>query len=487
MTQTRPARQTHDWLRQIEVAFVPGPADPLLEDFATRLMESLGRHGHRVQPEPQNGLDVLVTTAAFGEPVHWKETLTLTARRRFGLEKAPLVYHLLHATRRHFADTLAHLERGLAKAAPDPADFDYPGLAPNAYRTLYEQGRRGGPILALERLVQSQAKGIRIILMVGDAAPEEAYSFDLVGAYPRTLASEPDFYDDLALRIVTAASTHEITDHRVVGEPVPRAVWERLSTPAAMRRAGVELGRRAFFTEMIQISNLVYVPSLDNAIASQYSEGCFATWDAHLGALVTTITGSARPVEKDYLTDDELAVITAARADGLGAEVRHVEGLRNDPPSSEAVELIDMDTPLPRIRLSEAEWGVNAVVPAARSKLHGHRGVRSFDPRWVEHVHLDLPYYHYPVSCSTQAQAQAIRTAFSRSVALNDPADPRQVVFTIIPGHGVVLAEKWAAGKAPFEVMWEFMDAGVLEVEKRVPQGALKYAARAGRMWLEEE
>jgi hypothetical protein len=113
---------------------------------------------------------VLITTAAFGEPVHWKETLTLTARRRFGLEKAPMVFHLIHATRSQFEQTLAHFERVLAKEPPDPADYDFPGLAPNAYRTLYEQGRRGGPILSLERLLQSQAKGIRIILVVGDAS-----------------------------------------------------------------------------------------------------------------------------------------------------------------------------------------------------------------------------------------------------------------------------------------------------------------------------
>ncbi|HSV85414.1 MAG TPA: hypothetical protein VLH85_02495, partial [Levilinea sp.] len=263
-------------------------------------------------------------------------------------------------------------------------------------------------------------------------------------------------------------------------------LWKSLSTPPAMRRAGAELGRRRFFTEMIRISNLVYVPSLDNVISAQYSEGCFATWDPQISALVTTITGSARPVEKDLLTDNELALITAARPDGLGAEVRHVEGLRNDPPSSEAVELIDMDTPLPRIRLFQAAWGADAVVPVARAKLHGHRGIRSFDPRLVEHVHLDLPYYHYPVSCSTAAQASAIRAAFSRSAALNHPADPRQVVFTIIPGHGVVITEKWVAGKDPFQLIWELIDNGTLEVDSRVPQGALDYAARDGRMVLEQ-
>jgi hypothetical protein len=149
--------------------------------------------------------------------------------------------------------------------------------------------------------------------------------------------------------------------------------------------------------------------------------------------------------------------------------------------------LIDMDIPLPRIRLSEAEWGVNAEVPVARSKLHGHRGVQSYDPSLVEHVHLDPPYYHYPVSCSTDAQARAIRTAFSRSEALNNPSDPRQVVFTVIPGHGIVIAEKWVPGKAPLQVMWEFMDSGALEIANLVPQGSLEYVDEDGTMVLRVE
>jgi hypothetical protein len=88
---------------------------------------------------------------------------------------------------------------------------------------------------------------------------------------------------------------------------------------------------------------------------------------------------------------------------------------------------------------------------------------------------LDKPYYHYPVSCSTEAQALAIKAAFSRSEALRNPEDPRQVVFTILPGHGIVIVEKWIGGKAPFEVMWEFMDSGALQVENVVPQGPLVF------------
>ena len=44
-------------------------------------------------------------------------------------------------------------------------------------------------------------------------------------------------------------------------------------------------------------------------------------------------------------------------------------------------------------------------------------------------------------------------------------------VYPCPPGLGIVVVEKWVAGKAPFQVMWEFMDAGYLVVENRVPQG----------------
>ncbi|MCL6615388.1 MAG: hypothetical protein K6U03_12420, partial [Firmicutes bacterium] len=125
-------------------------------------------------------------------------------------------------------------------------------------------------------------------------------------------------------------------------------------------------------------------------------------------------------------------------------------------------------------------------VPVARSKLHGHRGVAAYDPRHVEHVYLDPPYYDYPVSCATEAQARAIKAAFGRSEALRNPEDPRRVVFTILPGHGVVIVEKWIPGKLPFQVIWEYMDAGFIEIVPRVPQGRLSFVrAGDGRMRLQ--
>jgi hypothetical protein len=476
---------THSWLEQVKVAYLPGPKTPLLQKFVFDLKECFQNHDHSWQDGPDDQTHVLITTATFGEAVNWRDSLLFTSRRRFNLNHQPITITLLHASPEELQFYLSTLGKALRKETADPMDYQYPGLAPQAYHTLHEQGRRGGPILALVRLLQAQTKSIRIILIVGKQQPEEAYTFDLVGAHPRSDAALGDqFYKDIMYRIVTAASTYEVTAHRVEEEIIPAKFWDGLSTPGAMITAGKELGRRNFFTEMVVVSNLAKVPAIHEAIASQYSEGCFATWDPVLKALMVTVTGSARPVEKDNLTEDDLAVITRVRGRRIGACVRHVEGKVNDPPSSEAVELLEMDSGLPRIRLG-SEWEIEAEVPVVRSKLHGHRGVLSYCPEHVEHVFLDPPYYHYPVSCSTEAQARAIKAAFSRAQALQTPDNQRQVIFTVLPGHGVVIVEKWVPGKAPFQVIWEYMDAGFLVLDKLIPQGPLTFVpAGDGKMRL---
>jgi hypothetical protein len=285
------------------------------------------------------------------------------------------------------------------------------------------------------------------------------------------------FYEDIALRIVTGLSTEEVTEHQAVGEPIPYDMWHGVSTPSAMRAAAHELGQRGFFTHIARVADLVPVPAIGAALAEQYSEGCFATWEPRLDALIATITGSARPVSKDNITEDELAVIVGVRPDGKGAMIRHVQNKRNDPPSSEAVEMIALDQPLPKTSLTLESHGstTDFQVPVARSKLHGHRGVAAYDPNYVEYVMLDPPYYNYPVSCATEAQANGIRQAFGRPEALLNPSDLRQVVFTVLPGHGLVMVEKWQAGKAPFQLIWEYMDAGYLQIEPSVPQGWFTY------------
>jgi hypothetical protein len=201
------------------------------------------------------------------------------------------------------------------------------------------------------------------------------------------------FYKDIVLRIVTSVSATEVTAHKVIGDSIPYAEWANLSTPAAMQKAGRQLGERRFFTEMVRISDLVPVPAVPDSISNQYSEGCFATWDVALNGLVATVTGSARPVDKGSISEDDLAVIVGVRPDGSGALTRRVTGKRNDRPSSEAVEMMDMDSVLPTIVLG-TDWDTTAQVPVVRSKLHGHRGISAYDPHWVEYVPLDRPYYH---------------------------------------------------------------------------------------------
>jgi hypothetical protein len=475
----------HDWLRTLHVAYVPGPESPLTDEVAGGIMEHFGVAGHFVQTEPDADTDIILTTANYGEPVGWRTSLMLSGRRRFGLRHSPTIYTLVHVTPEQLETTLDHFHRVLAKEPPDPADFAFPGMAPMAYRVLIEQGRRGGPIMALERLVQSQTMSIHVLLLVGDSRPHYVYHFDLVGAHPRSLAGRAEaFYRDIVLRIVTVESTHEVTGHEVVGEMIADSVWADLVVPKAMKKAALELGRRQFFTEMVRVADLVQVPALHEAVAEQYSEGCFASWEPALDSLVATVTGSARPVDKGKIGDDDLAVIVGVRPDGKGALIRHVEGKRNDPLSSEAVEMMEMDERLPKIVLG-SEWEESCQVPVARSKLHGHRGVAAFDPKYVEFLPLDPPYYHYLVSCATEAQARGIKEAFARSETLNNPDDPRQLAFTVLPGHGVVIVEKWVSGKAAFQVMWEAMDAGQLEPANEIPQGPMDFVPGAeGRMVL---
>ena len=466
----QPGEPIHDWMRAIRVSYVPGPRDGVIDDLVPELLNAFERHDHDVAVVPDDDTDVVLTTARFGEPIEWREAPIVNVRRQHHLNHRPTVYTLVHADRERFERALADLEAALLRDPVDPSDFDFPGLASNACHTLVEQGRRGGPILALMRVVQAQAMSIHVLLVVGDRHAQEIYHFDLVGAYPRSEGATLDeVYENAVLRIATAVSTSEVTAHEVVGERIPPSTWAALTTPAAMCVAGREFGQRGFFTETVLISDLVDMPAVTEGVASQYSEGCFSTWEPGLDALIATVTGSARPVDKGDITSDDLAVIVGVRQDGSGVHVREVEGKRNDPPSSEAVEMMDMDSVLPRIELQGTQ------VPIVRSKLHGHRSIARYDPRRVEFVPLDEPYYHFLVSCATGAQAQGIKSAFARSQAMRDPDDPRQLVFTVLPGHGCFIAEKWVEGKAPFETIWEFMDAGYLEIESRIPQGPMTY------------
>lgn len=145
--------------------------------------------------------------------------------------------------------------------------------------------------------------------------------------------------------------------------------------------------------------------------------------------------------------------------------------------------MIGVDGMLPEIELDRGE-GARVRAPVIRSKLHGHRGISAYDPQRVEFVPMDPPYFLFPVSCATEAQARGVMDAFARSQALQNPADPRQVIFTILPTHGVLIVEKWVQGATPFQTIWEYFDRGFLVLDTHVPQGPAAYVEKAGKMVL---
>jgi hypothetical protein len=466
-------KEVHTWLRPIQIYYDPGTTTPLLDKTAKHLMAAFSAQGHTDQEQANEQTDVLLTTARFGELLSWRKALLFTGRSKFKLKHVPRTITMVHITPQELDEILAHFEQALAKEPFHRDDFEFPGLADTAPDVLVEQGQRGGPMLSLIRLIQAQLKCIRLLLVVGDESPERVYTIDLVGAHPTTDMGndKQEFYRDIVLRTATYESTYEVTDHEIMSDQIPEDTWLELSSVEAMQQAGREMGQRKFFTDMLRIVDLVPVPALSDAIADQYSEGCFATWDPYISALLATITGSARPVDKGNISPNDLAAIVGIRPDGLGAQVRHVAGRENISPSSEAVEMMDMDSVLPKVEIE----GLPGKRPVVRSKLHGHRGVQMYDPEFVEFVPLDPPFYHYLVSCATEAQARAIKSAFARAESLLNPLDPRKLAFTILPGHGIVITEKWQQDKQPFQLIWEFMDAGYLLIDRLVPQGPVQF------------
>lgn len=465
----------HDWLRNIKISFVPGATSKLLDTFVKRLFAKFQKQGHGVQISPDNHTDIVLTTALFGQPIPTEDALLFNVTKRFNLTHSPTIYTVVHVKPDDFTSVLKHFEGALSKNESDPNDFAFAGLPDQAHRVLIGQGQRGGPILSLERMLQGQMKSIRVLLLIGENRPLGVYHFDLVGAHPYTSSDHPDgLYTDIVHRMASAVSTGSITEQELAEPALSLEIWKGLKTPAAMVRASKELDQRHFFTEIVYVSDLIDSPGLSKVIASQFSEGCFGTWDLHLDALISTVTGSARPVEKGNLNDADLTVVTGLRSDERGTLYRQVSGKDNYPPSAEAFEMFAMDRDLPRIPIQNNDKQT-VRVPAIRSKLHGHRGVASYDPRFVEYAPMAPAYFNYMVSCGNQAQAEGIIEGVANAETFKNPDDPRKLVFTILPGHGIFILEKWVPGKVPFQVIWEYMDAGHIVIEKSVPQGPTKY------------
>ena len=290
--------ETHSWLKRLNVAFLPEPSSRLQAELAEGMRAAFADQGHVVQSAPDDTTDLLFAFARFGEPLSWREAPFLQARRMYRLQRQPTVVMILNVGRDEWERLLHHLDAAIRVEPPDPADFDYPGLAPSAYRTLVEQGRRGGPVLAAQRLLQAQVICLRILLVVGDTRPERVYHFDLVGSLAHSEGSDAELYHDIIMRVATAASAEEIGAYTVTGEPISAETWSRLSAPPAMRRASLELDRRNFFTETVRVHDLVHVPALSGAIANQYSEGCFATWEPEIDALDLDDHGQRAPREQ---------------------------------------------------------------------------------------------------------------------------------------------------------------------------------------------
>lgn len=478
----------HPWLQPQEVAFVPRYHHPVTEKVLEGLQHTFVQLGHTLVPQPRpESTTMVITSAPYGQDVYWKEALLFNLRRLYGLRRVANFWTVVTVERDRLEKDLERIQQALTRGVEGLQELDFPGLAPSAAGALWEQGRRGGAIAVLERIVQTQAKSIRVLLVVVEGKePQEAYLFDLVGAYPRVENRHPQhFYQELVLRMVTLASTRTVNQHQMTDDPVPRRVWETLPVPKAMLQASRELAQRDFFSPVVRVADFTRVPAaliISAMIAEQYSEGCYATWEPQLDALIATVTGSARTVHKSQLTENDLAVLVGVREDGMGAYYRPVEGLSNDPPSSEAVELYGMDAGLPRISWQGKQ------VPVARSKLHGHRGVAAYDPARVEFIPLPASYHVYPVTCASEAQALAVMDAFRRAECLRNPDDPRTLAFTIIPCHGIIVVEKWVPGKAPFQEIWEAMDQGALQISLAVPQGPFGYRPGPdGRMHYTED
>ncbi len=87
-------RQRHDWLRRISVAFIPGPNNDSLNGIMDPQLAKLETLGHTVLDQLHGQIDLLLTSARFGKPVSWRQELMFSARRRFGLERAPTVVTL---------------------------------------------------------------------------------------------------------------------------------------------------------------------------------------------------------------------------------------------------------------------------------------------------------------------------------------------------------------------------------------------------------
>jgi hypothetical protein len=481
----------HSWAHPITVAFLPAYRDKLLDSSSVNLLEWFRANGSVVQDRPTNETDLIITTARHNQPVAREAALLFHAKRQYGLSRRPQVLTMVSIRDDEYAEQLQHFTE-LAASQEAALTDRYKGLGPQAVEVLLQQAQRGGPEVALGRLLQAQAISIRVMAIIGDQAgnPLRAVHFDLAGAHPTTDATDPAaFAQEVGRRILSAICAHDVDHHDLLDETLPRSVWERLTSPEAMINAGSTFAQYGFFTTPISIEKILgYRGGLGEAIAAQYSEGCYAVYEPNIPGLITTATGSSRLVDKRSISRDDQAIVVGVKPERDGAKVIQVEGRQRVIPSVEAVEMMGICEALPQYeRANERGQAVN--VPAVRAILHGHVAVAAFDPARTEVVNLDEPFYDYLVSCGTGALASATAKAFQRAQTMKDPSDPRKLIFLEQPGHGVVILEKWVEGKGPFETIRDYLEKGLIRMTMEVPQGRIRWEERPtsnGRRVLEK-
>jgi hypothetical protein len=466
---------THAWIRQISLAYMPGELTPALEQVLSPLLDWLRSYGCTVQSKPTNETDLIITTTRFGVPIDNKEAILFNGKRRYRLRHRPHVLTAIDIPETEYQYWLEHFSELREQPAKQQKSHKYPALGPRAVEVLLDQARRGGPMLALGRFLQAYVKSFRVMAVRSEASlrPLCAVHFDLAGARPVTDAADlPAFAQEVGLRVLAATCTAEINNHIFLPEPLPAQTWERLSTPEAMIRAGTMFAEFDFFTNPVSIEKLIGYRELSEAVSAHYSEGCYAVFEPEIPGLIATATGSARLVDKRHISRTDQAIVIGVKPEGDGAIVRSVADRGQVVPSVEAVEMMKI------CQAASTHEHINGSgravdVPNVRAILHGHLGVASYNPDKVESVSLDPPYYSHLVSCGTGALAAGTATAFGRSSSLGDLNDPRAVIFLEQPGHGVVVVEKWVKGRRPFEVIREYLAKRDLEMTLDVPQGSI--------------
>ena len=185
------APKPHAFLRPVRIAAVRGPSTPLLDQVLAGVRAALVERGHEWTSDPDDRTDSFVTTARLHEPVSWRDSPLFTGRKRYGLAGKPATYTFVQVTEAQLANLLERFENALQKDPPLREDFDFPGLSTNAWQVLLDQGRRGGPMMCIGRLLQAQSKSLRVVMVLGETTPIAAYLFDLAGAFPRIEAVTP--------------------------------------------------------------------------------------------------------------------------------------------------------------------------------------------------------------------------------------------------------------------------------------------------------